>query len=178
VMTAVPANPELWSARPGDYRRDPSYLALKEELSAMLLDRALGAIPALRGAPVAWSELSTPLTQERYTRSTGGASYGLEPNTRQFGPRRPGTRTEIKGLFLAGAALAWGPGIEGSMSSGMHAAAALLDRDLVREVRAGAVIADPARLSQPSADWDPLAASRRLSASPAPLELARASASP
>ena len=167
VMTAVPlASTRLWSGRGGrDYRHDPEYLELKEQLSATLLNRAESAIPALKGK-VAWQEVSTPLTQERYTRSSDGASYGLEPNTRQFGPFRPGCRTEVEGLFLAGAALAWGPGIEGSMLSGMHAAAALMERDLVREVRAGKVIADPTRLSEPSLDWDPLIASKRLAAKP------------
>jgi ferredoxin--NADP+ reductase len=133
----------------------------------MLVERAEGAIPCLKGK-IAWQEVSTPLTHERYTRSTGGATDGLEANTRQFGPFRPRSRTEIDGLFLAGAALAWGPGIEGSMISGMHAAAAVVDRDLVREVRAGTVIADPSRLSEPTPDWDPLMACKRLAAKPAP----------
>ncbi len=167
VMTAVPGIRRLWSHRSAaeDYRRDPEYLELKEQLVAMLVERAEGAIPAIKGK-VAWRELSTPLTHERYTRSTHGAAYGLEPNVRQFGPFRPGCRTEIRGLFLAGASLAWGPGIEGSMLSGMYAAAAVLRRDLAREVRAGAVIADPSRLSEPNPDWDPLMASKRLAAKP------------
>ncbi len=163
IMTAVPSTPRLWSSHGAGerYRRDPEYLELKEQLAATLLDRAEGAIPCLKGK-VAWQELSTPLTHERYTRSTGGATYGLEPNTRQFGPLRPRCRTEIDGLFLAGAALAWGPGIEGTMLSGLHAAAAASNRDLVSEVHAGGVIADPSRLSEPSPDWDPLMACKRL----------------
>jgi all-trans-retinol 13,14-reductase len=163
VMTAVPPAGELWSRRLDGtgYRRDPEYLELKEQLEATLLQRAEAAIPAIKGR-VAWQELSTPLTHERYTRSSGGATYGLEPNTRQFGPFRPGCRTEIAGLYLAGAALAWGPGIEGSMLSGIHAAGALLSRELAREVRAGRVIADRSCLSQPDPDWDPLLASKRL----------------
>jgi ferredoxin--NADP+ reductase len=167
VMTAVPAAGELWSRQHAgrDYQRDPEYQELKERLAAMLIERAEGAIPCLKGH-TAWREVSTPLTQERYTRSTGGAAYGLEPNTRQFGLLRPRSRTEIGGLFLAGASLAWGPGIEGSMLSGLHAAAAVLDRDLAGEIRAGRVIADRSRLSEPSADWDPLMACKRLSVKP------------
>jgi all-trans-retinol 13,14-reductase len=173
VMTEVPAAGALWSRAAGargggrDYQRDPEYLELKERLAEMLVSRAEGAIPCVKGK-VAWREVSTPLTHERYTRSTDGAAYGLEPNTQQFGPRRPRCTTEIAGLFLAGASLAWGPGIEGSMLSGMHAAGAVMSRDLAREIRAGAVIADPARLSEPTADWDPLLASKRLAAKPMP----------
>jgi all-trans-retinol 13,14-reductase len=167
VMTAVPATRRLWSRRDAaeSYRRDPEYLELKEQLAAMLIERAECAIPCIKGR-IAWREVSTPLTHERYTRSTDGAAYGLEPSIRQFGPFRPGCHTEIDGLFLAGASLAWGPGIEGSMLSGLHAAGAVLDRDLAREVRAGRVIADPARLSEPSPDWDPLMESKRLAAKP------------
>jgi ferredoxin--NADP+ reductase len=136
-------------------------------MAEMLVARAQAAIPLIQGK-VLWRELSTPLTQERYTRSTDGAAYGLEPNTRQFGLLRPRCATEIKGLFLAGASLAWGPGIEGAMLSGVHAAGAVLDRNLASEVRAGAVIADPARLSDPTPDWDPLQASKRLSSKQRP----------
>ncbi len=167
VMTMVPAPLAQWSGRTarGAYRRDPEYVELKERLAQTLTERAVSAIPAIKGR-VAWQEVATPLTQERYTRSTGGAAYGLEPNTRQFGPSRPGTRTEIGGLFLAGASLAWGPGMEGSMLSGMHAAGAVLGRDLAREVRAGAVIADRACLGAVDPGRDPLQACRRLSARP------------
>lgn len=170
VMTAVPPNRPLWSGSSAgeEYRRDPEYLELKEQLAQMLLERAEAAIPCIKGR-VAWSELSTPLTHERYTRSTNGTTYGLEPNARQFGPLRPGCRTEIDGLFLAGASLAWGPGVVGSMLSGMHAAGAVLGRNLDREVRAGGVIADPARLSQHGPDWDPLLASKRLAVKQVPV---------
>ena len=168
VMAPVPAARELWSRVGGErgYQRDPEYLELKEQLASMLIERAEGVIPALKGK-VAWQEIATPLTQERYTRTTGGAAYGLEPNTRQFGPFRPKSRTEIDGLFLAGAGTAWGPGVEGSMISGVHAAGVALGRNLAREIAAGVVIADPSRLSEPDADWDPLMASKRLSAKPA-----------
>ncbi len=193
VMAPVPAAPALWSGagsscsssssssfsssgrsshrgRAGgwhEYGRDAEYLEMKERLAEILLARAQAAIPLIAGK-VLWREVSTPLTHERYTRSTGGTTYGLEPNMRQFGPWRPRCATEIRGLFLAGASLAWGPGIEGAMLSGVHAAGAVLDRDLAREVRAGAVIADPSRLSDPTQDWDPLQASRRLSSKPQP----------
>lgn len=165
VMAPVPAEPALWSERPGEYRREPAYLEMKQRLEEVLAERAVAAIPALAGK-VAWRELATPLTQSRYTRSSGGACFGLEPNIRQFGPFRPGVRTEIEGLFLCGTSCAWGPGVEASMTSGMHAAGAVLERKLAWEVAAGAVIADPARLSERDPDWDPLMASKRLAREP------------
>ncbi|MBF6136681.1 hypothetical protein IU501_27265 [Nocardia otitidiscaviarum] len=47
-------------------------------------------------------------------------------NLAQIGPLRPGPRTEIAGLYLAGASLGWGPGVEGVMLSGVGAAGAVL----------------------------------------------------
>jgi hypothetical protein len=52
----------------------------------------------------------------------------------QFLLRRPGPRTEIKGLYLCGASLRTAHGIFGAMSSGVEAAAQVLPGNLVREV--------------------------------------------
>ena len=84
----------------------------------------------------------------------------------QFGPFRPKPRTEIGGLYLAGASQAWGPGVEGAMLSGLHAAGAALNRDLAREVRAGLVLGDRAKLTGGGPGWDPLLASKRMSRKP------------
>lgn len=46
------------------------------------------------------------------------------------------------------------------MLSGLHAAAAVVGRDLAREVQAGTVIAHRSRLTPPGNDDDPLAACR------------------
>ncbi len=107
-----------------------------------------------------WREASTPLTQERFTRSTGGACYGLELATDQIGLRRPGARTEVSGLFLTGASTVWGPGVSGAVTGGVGTAGAVLGRDLMAEARAGRVFAERARLAATAPDWDPLAASR------------------
>ena len=78
----------------------------------------------------------------------------------QIGPRRPGPRTEIPGLWLTGVSTIWGNGIVGAVSSGLGTAGAILRRPLSAEVKAGAVIADPAKLTPIGPDWDPLAASK------------------
>ncbi|MCP9619301.1 hypothetical protein FOH10_11780 [Nocardia otitidiscaviarum] len=80
-------------------------------------------------------------------------------NLAQIGPLRPGPRTEIAGLYLAGASLGWGPGVEGVMLSGVGvgAAGAVLDRDLFADIRAGAVFGNTDQLPDRGSDWDPLA---------------------
>jgi all-trans-retinol 13,14-reductase len=78
----------------------------------------------------------------------------------QIGPRRPGPRTEIRGLWLTGVSTTWGAGIVGAVSSGLGTAGAILRRPLSAEVKAGAVIADPSKLTPIGPEWDPLAASK------------------
>jgi phytoene dehydrogenase-like protein len=141
-----------------DYQRNPVYREVKQRLTEVMIRRVEAVLPEVRKHLV-WKEASTPLTQERYTLTSEGASYGIEFNTRQF-LFRPRARTPIQGLLLAGASMAWGPGIEGAMISGLYAASALLDRDLTREIRAGKVLADPSALPRVSGDWDPLAVAR------------------
>jgi hypothetical protein len=80
----------------------------------------------------------------------------LECNIKQFGPFRPRSRTPVKGLFICGTSTAWGPSIEGSVISGMQAAAAVLDRDLDAEIRSGKIYGDPSILTSGGTGWDPL----------------------
>lgn len=173
AMFPITADYGLWGLQAGPaagerYRDNAAYAELKEHLVDVMIDRVEEAIPGTK-EHVVWREGGTPITQERYTTPTGGTAYGLEIATDQFAQRgRWGVRTSVPGLFLAGGSCAWGPGIEGVMHSGMYAAAAVTGRDLAAEVRGGAVIADPTRLSPIGPDWDPLAVSRRLSKKPTP----------
>lgn len=58
-------------------RRSEQYLELKGRIEKRLVARFCRHFPAL--APlIHFHELSTPLTQQRYLRSPGGAMYGLE----------------------------------------------------------------------------------------------------
>jgi len=164
VMTLVSPDYSFWRITGGpaagqEYSRSPDYLEIKERITEALIDRASTVIPGLR-EHIVWREASTPVTQERFTLSTGGACYGLELATDQIGLRRPGARTEIAGLYLTGASTVWGPGINGAVTGGIGTAGAVLGRDLAAEVKAGRVFADPARLTDTGQDWDPLAASR------------------
>jgi phytoene dehydrogenase-like protein len=157
VMCLAPQG-MFWPGGDG-YRQNPEYAALKERLTEQLIDRATTVIPHLR-QHIVWREASSPVTHERFTLSSLGSCYGIEMAADQIGPRRPGPRTEIRGLWLTGASTTWGAGIVGAVSSGVGTAGAILRRRLSVEVKAGAVIADPAKLTPIGPDWDPLAASK------------------
>jgi phytoene dehydrogenase-like protein len=163
VMCIVPPGNAFWqtAAQPATerYSRDAAYLAVKERITEALIDRATTVVPNLR-QHIVWQEASTPLTHERFTLSTDGSCYGIEVASDQIGPRRPGPRTEIRGLFLTGASTVWGSGIVGAVTGGMGTAGYVLRRRLAAEVKAGAVIADPRKLTPTGPDWDPLAASK------------------
>ena len=60
----------------------------------------------------------------------------------------------VKGLFICGTSTAWGPSIEGSVISGMQAAAAVLDRDLDAEIRSGKIYGDPSILTSGGTGWE------------------------
>jgi all-trans-retinol 13,14-reductase len=166
VMTLVPPAPKFWGVTGGPvsgvrYRRDADYTRAKQELTEALIAKAERMLPGIKDH-IVWREGATPLTQERFTRATDGACYGLELAWDQFGPLRPGPRTRIKNLYLTGGNLRWCHGIMASMSSGVGTASAILGRNLHQEIRAGAVFGDPTVLPVHDADWDPLAASRGL----------------
>ncbi|WP_206055222.1 NAD(P)/FAD-dependent oxidoreductase [Nocardia sp. CS682] len=166
VMTLVPSEPEFWgltawpAAGDDSYQRNPEYLRVKAAFTEIMIARVAEVIPGIADH-IVWCEAATPLTQHRYTRATAGTPYGLELSLTQFGPLRPGTRTEIDGLFLCGASTAWGPAVEGAMLSGLHAAGAACGRDLDAEIRAGKVFG-VADLAADSAKWEPLAAAKKL----------------
>ena len=81
-MTLVPRDYSVWNVEQGPadggrYHRDPEYRRRKEALLDQLIDSAESVIPNLR-EHIVWKEASTPISQERFTRSTGGTSYGIE----------------------------------------------------------------------------------------------------
>jgi all-trans-retinol 13,14-reductase len=162
IMTYLPPDHELWGLgadgpiEGAKYRDNPDYLAVKDAVTEIMIDLAAEVIPNLR-EHIVWKEAGTPITQERYTHSSGGGSYGIEMNLRQIGPLRPQPKTEIPGLFLAGASMGWGPGVEGVMLSGVGAAGAVLRRDLFAEIRNGRVFGAADQLPAHDQGWDPLA---------------------
>ncbi|UED88450.1 NAD(P)/FAD-dependent oxidoreductase [Streptomyces profundus] len=162
LMTVCPPEYEPWgvSGGPADgvrYRRQEAYRAAKEEFTERVLVAAERLLGPFRDH-VVHLETATPLTQERYTRSTGGTPYGIA----SWGGHgtRPDLGTGIAGLYAVGQSSRYGSGITGVMVGGMACAGAVLGRRLMSEVHAGAVIGDPDRLPERAADWDPLVVSR------------------
>ncbi len=158
IMTLVPHDYGVWHvgkgpAEGGRYHRDPEYRRRKEALMEELLETAATLIPELRGH-VHWKEAATPVTQERFTHSTGGTSYGIEYATDQTAASRMGYATEIEGLFLCGASTPAGHGISNVMFSGLRAAEAATGARIRRDVLAGEVLGDRALLPPLRDDWD------------------------
>lgn len=164
VMTLAPRGYAWWGLSDGPahgapYRRDETYRARKAELTELLLTAAESVLGPLR-AHVVHQELATPLSHERYTRSTGGTSYGYLHSPDQSGDRRPQHRTEIEGLWLVGANTASGHGIAGAMAGGVNCVGQILDRPLLVEMFLGTQMVDPAAVAADPPGFDPLEWSR------------------
>ncbi|WP_419815838.1 1-hydroxycarotenoid 3,4-desaturase CrtD [Glacieibacterium sp.] len=70
--------------------------------------------------------LATPSTFASMFPGTGGALYGAATHGSQAAFRRPGARTKVRGLYLAGGATHPGAGVPMAALSGIQAAAAVL----------------------------------------------------
>src|SRR5262249_39917254 len=139
------------------YRRNPTYRAAKDRLTEAMVRGAEAALGPFR-EHITHLEVATPLTQERYTRSTGGVSFGM---TRWGGQIvRPDIRTAVDGLYVVGQSTRYGTGIGGVAVSGIACASEILGRRLLPEVHRGAVFADRDLLPERPAGWDPLQVSR------------------
>lgn len=141
LMTVPPADPSFWgvtaeSLADGSYQASEKYAAVKHRLMHQLIAEAEKIIPGL-SSHIVFREAATPMTHTRYTGSTGGTSYGIAATPAQFLQKRPGTRTPIRGLLLAGASTRAGHGIAGAMMSGVHAAGAVLGHMPLRGARPG-----------------------------------------
>lgn len=154
----------LWATdaqdwRDHDYSRNETYQRVKESLTDVMIERVAEVMPELEGH-IVHREAATPITQERYTQSTEGSSYGIEWNMHQSGMGRPGPTTHIPGLYLAGASCRPGPATEGVLLSGIATAGEILGRDLLSEFRAGRPLVPAGAIPAVPAGWDPLEASK------------------
>jgi 1-hydroxycarotenoid 3,4-desaturase len=77
--------------------------------------------------------VTTPADFERLFPGTGGALYGPASDRWNAAFRRPGARTSLPGLYLAGGSTHPGAGVPMALLSGRQAAAALVaDRSSTR----------------------------------------------
>ena len=133
IMTLCPADLAWWGLHEGPaagerYRRNDAYRARKDQLTERLLEVGEQAIPGLRDA-IVFQESATPVTHERYVRSSGGTSYGIAATPGQFALNRPGYRTSIEGLYLVGASTISAHGIAAVMAGGVAVASTILHAD-------------------------------------------------
>lgn len=122
VMGVAPARHDWWGIAPGSGPTE-RYAARKRQVRDQLVALAERIIPDL-SASIIHEETSTPITDERYTRSPGGVSYGPAFTPRQTF-RRLGPTGAVSGLYLAGASVQPSHGLIGTLHGGAAAAAAI-----------------------------------------------------
>ena len=137
VMSLVPGQASAWDVDQADvtawrYKRSERYKALKGRIEEQMIGRLEALFPGTRET-IVFQESATPVTHSRYTRASDGSGYGLACSPDQYMENRPGYRTPVKGLYLAGASTRAGHGVLGAMFSGHHAAH-VIARDLGREL--------------------------------------------
>jgi prolycopene isomerase len=113
----VLANGRLWRGAAGD--GDPDYRRRKQEIEDHLLDLLAHEIPDAR-ARVEVCETGTPYTMARYSWNPDGALYGVAATPDSHSYRRPPPRTQVPGLYLAGAWTFPSGGFVGAMISGLN----------------------------------------------------------
>jgi all-trans-retinol 13,14-reductase len=130
VMALVPGGLGRWgvdeaSVTAWRYRRDAAYAEHKQAIEDQLVARLDHLFPGA-AERVTYRESATPITHLRFTGATGGTGYGIACTPGQFMGNRPGYRTPLPGLYLAGASTRSGHGIVGAMMSGRACAARVL----------------------------------------------------
>jgi phytoene dehydrogenase-like protein len=164
LMTLAPRGYSFWGVDDGPthgvkYRRSEEYRDRKASVTEKLLAGGEALLGPFRDH-IVHLETATPLSQERYTRSTEGTSYGLRFDPGQSGEHRPQHRTEIEGLYLVGASTFTGHGIGGAMVGGVVCAGEIVDRPLLVESVLGATLVDPAVIPPDPVGFDPVETSR------------------
>jgi phytoene dehydrogenase-like protein len=100
LMTMAPAG---WQNRWGGGDRD-RYRALKEAAKDALIAKAEAVVPGLRGR-IEFEDAATPLTYERYTGNTDGATsaWSWDPRKRFYDSTfgGPAVKTPVRNLLIA-----------------------------------------------------------------------------
>ncbi len=107
--------------RYGDFpdRGTPEYAQRKTEIAQVLIEQVDKHMPGLKER-IIFQEAATPKTFERYNLMPEGAVYSLDQS---IATKRPFFKTPVKGLYLAGASVFPGAGVEPAVVSGRICAA-------------------------------------------------------
>jgi all-trans-retinol 13,14-reductase len=102
---------------------EEEYAAVKREIDGVCR-RLLSEIDGEAVKHILFSEVATPRTMERYLQTFEGSAYSI----RRTGDSNafPHAKSPIKGLYLVGAGIGYGPGIEAVVISGGETAEHLL----------------------------------------------------
>lgn len=117
-----PSSFAQWEGSEGHHRGD-DYAGLKASIADAAVARIDAVFPGF-AAMVAYREVSTPLTVERFTGHADGAIYGLAVTPDRLAAR-VGAKTRLPNLLLTGADVCT-PGIQGAMMGGVFATAAMI----------------------------------------------------
>lgn len=121
LLASVMADGKIWEGID-----KVSYRERKRELETCLIDRLAEAIPDVRER-IEICVTGTPHTMWRYSSNPQGAIYGYAASPEAHSIHRPAPRTEVPGLYLAGAWTFPGGGFSAAMSSGFHTAGLVLE---------------------------------------------------
>jgi all-trans-retinol 13,14-reductase len=113
---------------PVSQERSADYKNLKEEITEKMVRSIKTSYPQI-AEKITDLTCATPLTLRDYTNSPFGSLYGVKHKIGQYNPM-PATR--LKGLFLAGQAVA-APGVMGAMMSGFLACGAIIGHEKLQK---------------------------------------------
>ncbi len=115
-------------------RRGEGYEARKRNIEERLLSALVDLVPKAREC-VDVVEVSTPLSYETFLKRERGGFMGVEASPARFRAHWLRAPTPITGLYLSGQDVTT-DGVIGALVGGVIAASAVLERDLLSEIRA------------------------------------------
>jgi all-trans-retinol 13,14-reductase len=119
-----------WKKRGGDYE------SFKEHLAQRLLAKLYEQVPQVKGKIDVY-ELSTPLTTRHFAGYQRGELYGIDHTPERFRQKFLRPATPVRGLYLTGQDIV-SCGVAGALFGGVLSASAILRRNLLKAILAGA----------------------------------------
>ena len=106
---------------------EATYKQKKQAAADILLHRLEEAMPGI-SERIEYCEAATARTIKHYTQNPAGAPYGFAQTPSQAGMNRPGSRSPVKNLLLAGTWTFPGGGFTGALVSGFLAATEAIEQ--------------------------------------------------